>query len=193
MRFVGVDLAGSPKRPTGWALLDGRTIMVKELYTDNEILTETVQACPTLVAIDAPLTMPREGALRRADREMRRLGYPVLPPLLPGMKMLTHRAMRLVGNLRKFGVEVIEIHPTSARRALGMPLKDWDEIQRVFLKLGFCGGWSGRRLSPHEIDAITAAIVALLHVCGETQNVGDPSEGVIVLPTSRSWRDIPGR
>jgi len=185
--LVGIDLAGRPERPSGWALLRGRRVTVKELYADNEILSETLGANPALVAIDAPLTLPEHGALRRADREMQRRGYPVLPPLFPAMKELTLRAIRLTKVLRREQVGVIEVHPASSRKALQMSLKDWRRIQETFVEMGLGGEWEKRTLSPHELDAITAVITAHLHMKGKTEDLGEQKEGIIIVPLPMHW------
>jgi len=185
--LVGIDLAGRPGRPSGWALLKGRIVTVKELYADAEILFETLGAKPPLVAIDAPLTLPERGALRQADRKMQRRGYPVLPPLFPAMKELTLRAIRLTEALRREQVRVIEVHPASSRKALQMPLKDWHRIQEIFVEMGLGGDWEKRPLSSHELDAVTAAITAHLHIKGKTEGLGDQKEGLIIVPLSAHW------
>jgi len=185
--LVGIDLAGKPERPSGWALLRGRTVTVKELYADDEILFETLGAKPSLIAIDAPLTLPERGALRQADREMQRRGYPVLPPLFPAMRELTLRAISLTEALRREQVRVIEVHPASGRKALQMPPKDWRRIQEIFVEMGLGGDWEKRPLSPHESDAIIAVITVHLHVRGKTEDFGEQKEGFIIVPLPMHW------
>jgi len=187
LRLVGIDLAGRSEKPSGWALLKGRTVSVKELHTNQEILFETVNAKPALVAIDAPLTLPEQGSMRKADRDMRQRGYPVLPPLFPAMKELTLRAIRLVEELRRGQIKAIEVHPTSTRKALQMPLKDWHKIQEIFIEMGLINEWKKRALTPHETDAITAAITALLYIRGETESIGD-KKSCIIVPLPAYWR-----
>jgi len=187
LSLVGIDLAGKPERPSGWALLRGRTVTVKELYADGEILFETFGAKPALVAIDAPLTLPERGALREAGREMQGRGYPVLPPLFPAMKVLTLRAIRMTEALRGEQVRVIEVHPASSRKALQMPLKDWHRIQEIFVEMGLGGDWEKRALSPHEVDAVTAVITAHLHINGKTEGLGEQKEGIIIVPLPMHW------
>jgi len=185
--LVGIDLAGKPERPSGWALLRGRMVTVKELYADDEILSETLGAKPALVAIDAPLTLPERGALRKADREMQRRGYPVLPPLFPAMRELTLRAIRLTEALRREQVRVIEVHPASGRKALQMLLKDWRRIQQIFVEMGLGGDWEKRALSSHELDAVTAVITAHLHIKGKTESFGEQKEGFMIVPLPMHW------
>lgn len=176
--FVGIDLAGKDTRPTGWSLLTDEEVITKLLFLDHEIISETLAARPQVVAIDAPLSLPKHGVLRRADREMHRRGFPVLPPLYPAMKELTLRGQRLAQSLRCLGLEVIEVHPTSTAKVLGLS-KEPNSI-RSYLGSIRMGGLD--ELSEHEIDAILAAITAALYAKGQFQQVGDPEEGFIVLP-----------
>ncbi len=190
MQVIGIDLSGDPCNPTGWALLQDGIFRVKELYEDSEILLETVSAKPMLVAIDAPLTLPKKGFMRSVDQEMRRRGYQVFPPLFKGMKMLTERARRLVKKLEETRITVIEVHPLSTRRALRMSLRNWKRIQEEFLKMGFSGDFQKTQLTTHEIDAMTAALTANLHIQGVTESIGDTNEGFIIIPVRKPWWKI---
>jgi len=186
--IVGIDLASKPERPTGWACLKGNKIKVKKIFSDENILEETAHAKPVIVAIDAPLTLPKRGVNRESDREMRRRGYPVLPPLYPAMKMLTYRGIKLAEKLRDQEIDVIEVHPTSTRKSLSMPVKDWKNIRKIFKQMGI-QGLSGD-LSSHELDAVTAAITGYLHIKRDTEKIGDSVEGYIVVPVRKLWREI---
>jgi len=190
LHLIGIDLAGHPERPTGWALLKEKWVAVKELYSDDEILFAAINAKPALVAIDAPLTLPEHGAIRKADQEMHRRGYHVLPPLFRAMKELTLRAIHLTEELKVEKIKVIEVHPTSTRKALQMPLKDWHKIQKIFEEMGLSNQWKKRLFSPHELDAITAAITAHLHTKGKTESIGEPKEGFIIVPAPMHWKEI---
>ncbi len=167
--IVGLDLAGSPERPTGVAFLE-RRLQTCTLFQDEEIIV----ACQDtkLVAIDAPLSLPKKGALRKCDRDLIRMGYRVLPPLLGGMRALTLRGIRLARLIRKSGTEVIEIHPrTSALILFGE--EDRKKWLRHLEKLG------GRPRNKHEIDAAVAALTGKLFLEKKTRNVGR-----IVIPLS---------
>ena len=85
---------------------------------------------------------------------------------------------------------VIEVHPTSTRKALGIPAKNWERIQEILLQLGCKGDIEKRTLTQHEIDAITAAFTADLHIDGKTKLVGDPKEGYIVIPLKNDWKRL---
>lgn len=77
MRFVGVDLAWSPRNRSGGAVLsvDGRLLSATAtLSNDDEILDFVSSAIPCgtpgLVAIDAPLAVPNETGGRPCDRQV---------------------------------------------------------------------------------------------------------------------------
>jgi len=183
-KVVGIDLAGMENRESGWALLQGCNVKVLTLYSNDEILTKTFEVRPLIVAIDAPLTLPRNGKMRQADREMKKLGCAVLPPLFPGMKMLTLRGIYLASKIRENGVKVIEVHPTSSRKILGLPVvKDVEKIRQSLIRLGLKGDIEKRKLTIHELDAIVAAFTAGLHLCGRTVKIGDEKEGYIIIPS----------
>ena len=58
LRIVGIDLTGSEKRATGWALMEGTSVTTKSIRTDDDLIRETLAANPDLVSIDSPLTLP---------------------------------------------------------------------------------------------------------------------------------------
>ena len=190
--IVGIDLAASPLNPTGWALLSDSRLSVQQLFADKKILEETTKRAPDLAAIDAPLSLPKNkhAYMREADKEMHRKGYHVLPPRFKSMEKLTLRASSIARQLRKEGVEVIEVHPLSSRKALNIPAKDWAAIQKVFTRIGFSGDLQQRKLTPHEIDAVSAVLTGYLHLKRKTELIGSPKEGVIVLPKPRDWRTL---
>jgi len=92
--FVDIDLAANPSNPTGWALLVGSKISARHLFTDEEIVKETIKYTPTLTTIDEPQGLPKDKReyMRKANREMLRKGYPALPPRFRPMEKLTVRA-----------------------------------------------------------------------------------------------------
>ncbi|MEM2952951.1 MAG: DUF429 domain-containing protein [Candidatus Bathyarchaeia archaeon] len=188
--IMGIDLAGKQKNPTGLAFWENKKIETTLIYTNKEILEKITHAKPTLVAIDAPLALPKKGLLRKADKQLIKKGYRVFPPGLPAMKRLTLRAIKLNKLITEKGIKTIEVHPTSTRRALNMPLKDWREIQKTLENIGLEGSLKVRALKPHEIDAATAALTAYLYIKGLTEALGDEEEGYIVVPKKQDWRNI---
>jgi len=188
--IIGIDLAGSSKNPTGWALWKNKTVKTKLVYTSKEIMESVVTNKPSIIAIDAPLRLPKKGILRSADKEMIKRGYRVFPPTLPAMKKLTSRAMRINKLIVEKGYKTVEVHPTSTRKALNMPLKDWGKIQTLLKDIGLKGDVETRQLTPHEIDAVTAALTAYLQIQNQTESVGDEEEGYIIIPKKMDWRTL---
>jgi len=188
---VGIDLAGVATNPSGWALLENKAVSTHHLHHDEEILKHITECGPNLTAIDAPLSLPEKGTLmRKADREMHKRGYPVLPPRFPAMEKLTLRAIRIVQEIKRRGFNVIEVHPTSTRKALKMPTKNWKKIQTTLIHMGLRGNLKTRVLTPHEIDAVTAALTGHLHLQGKTELIGNEKEGYIVVPKENDWRKL---
>jgi predicted nuclease with RNAse H fold len=188
---IGIDLAGLSKNPTGLALLKGNAVKTSLVYTDSEILENMTRNVPSLIAIDAPLSLPKRGEVfRKADREMIKKGYRVFPLTLLAMKKLALRAIRLNNLIEEKAYKTIEVHPTSTRKALQIPLKDWKAIQEVLKKLGLKGELETRPLASHEIDAVTAALTAALHLKNQTEPIGDEEEGCIIVPKKRDWRTL---
>jgi predicted nuclease with RNAse H fold len=86
--------------------------------------------------------------------------------------------------------KTIEVHPTSTRKALQMPLKEWKAIQEILKTLRLKEEIETRPLVAHEIDAITAALTAVLHLKSQTERVGDDEKGYITVSKKRDWRTL---
>lgn len=186
----GLDLAAVETNLSGFAVIRGKTVHACQLHSLNEALKTVVAAKPRIVAVDAPLSLPKQGTMRAADRAMNSRGYRVFPPLLPAMKKLAERAIKLKTMLEQNRLPVIEVHPTSSRKALQLPAKDWRKIQDALRQMSFEGDPATRTLSPHEIDAVTAALTGCLHLKNGTELIGDAAEGYIVVPKRQSWRQL---
>ena len=186
----GIDLAGKPENPTGWTLWKNGTIKTSLVYTNNEIIEGIVHSKPAIIAIDAPFTLPKRGILREADKKMIRRGYRVFPPRLQAMRKLTLLAMKINKLIAQKGYKTIEVHPTSTRKALNMPSKDWEKIQAILKSMGLKGDLKVRTLTPHEIDAVTAALTAYLHTQNQIEALGDEKEGYIIIPKKQDWRTL---
>jgi histidinol-phosphate phosphatase family protein len=77
VRFVGIDLAWSPRNRSGGAVLsaDGKLLLATgDLSSDDEVLdfisTALAGRRPGLIAIDAPLAVPNETGSRPCDRQV---------------------------------------------------------------------------------------------------------------------------
>lgn len=188
--IIGIDLAGKEKNSTGLATWKEKEVETCLVYTDEEILEVISLTKPLIVAIDSPLNLPKKGIFRKADIELLKRGYRVFPPGLPAMKTLTLRAIRLNKLIIRKGIKTIEVHPTSTRKALNMPAKNWESVRAIFKKMGLRGSLEKHALTPHELDAITAALTAHLHTQGLTEVVGDSEEGFIIIPKRLDWQEI---
>ena len=180
MKVIGIDLAGWATNPSGFALLSGRKIETLLVYSDDEIIGLCMRERPSVVAIDAPLSMPKRGNLRKADALLIKRGFRVFPPTFAGMRSLTERGMRLAKKIRAKKIKVIEIHPrTSGMLLFNTPLrKKWvAELKRR--------GWQLKEsASEHEIDAVLAALTGVLYLNRGTEEIGRGEEGVILIPKS---------
>lgn len=105
------------------------------------------------------------------------------------MKTLTLRAIKLNKLIEENKYRTIEVHPTSTRKVLQMPLKDWKTIQENLKTLGLKGELEKRPLATHEIDAVTAALTATLHLAKQTEQVGG-EKACIILPRKMNWRTL---
>jgi len=194
LRVVGIDLAGSEKRNTGFCVIDARMRCAAQvLHTDGEILSETRRARPAVVSIDAPLFLPKGRKsldvrgpphFRECDKELLRMHIRFFPISLGPMRMLTARGIRLRAALESEGLEVIESFPGAIQDLLHMPRKQdgLDSLAKALQDYGISLGKRREKLNGDELDAITSALVGLLYKKGEYMAIGDPSEGLMILP-----------
>jgi len=188
--IIGIDLAGKPENPTGWATWKNKKVKTGLLYTNSQIIEVITQNKSEIIAVDAPFSLPKKGIFRKADKEMIKNGYRVFPPSIPAMKKLTMRAIKLNRLIAEQGFKTIEVHPTSTCKALSMPIKDWEKIQTVLTQIGLEGDLKVRTLTPHEMDAVIAALTAYLHMKKQTEALGDEEEGYVIIPKKQDWRTI---
>jgi uncharacterized protein YprB with RNaseH-like and TPR domain/predicted nuclease with RNAse H fold len=195
-RIVGIDLTGSAKRATGWALLDGCNARTRSLRTDDELISETVAVNPDVVSIDSPLSMP-EGVIdpdntgefpiyRRCELALKRMGISVFWCLLPTMKSLTARGTNLATDLRNRGLSVIESYPGAAQDILGIPRKgaSIEELKRGMGRVGIKGNYLNVRVTHDELDAITSALVGLFYLADDYIALGNAAENYLIIPRS---------
>jgi predicted nuclease with RNAse H fold len=191
LAVLGVDLAGVESRPTGLCLLKGLKAETWIAWRDEEVVEAASRSRVDVVAVDAPLGLPKGRKsleerspyhLRRCDRELLERGIKFFPVTLGSMRRLTERGMKLKERLEGEGFKVIEVYPGGAQDVLGIPRK---KAGREALLEGLRGlgleGPSGEA-SSHELDAATAALTAALYLAGLHEELGDPDEGVIVMP-----------
>lgn len=197
-KIVGIDLTGSERRATGWALLHGAQAETKSLVTDDDLVRETLAARPDIVSIDSPLSVP-EGwnraqkqlvngspIYRKCELALKRMGISVFWCLLPSMQSLTMRGMRLADELRKHGLKVIESYPGAAQDILGIPRKgsSLEELKWGLNRAGIDGAYLKDRVTHDEVDAITSALVGLFYLADDYIALGTPAEDYLIVPRS---------
>ena len=191
-RIVGIDLTGSERRASGWALMEGARVSTKSLCADDDLITETLGANPDLVSIDSPLSLP-EGyggrhvpIYRKCELALKRMGISVFWCLLPSMKMLTLRGIRLASELRKAGRVVIESYPGAAQDILGIPRKKASlaELKWGLSRAGIKGDFLTADITHDEVDAITSALVGLFYLADDYIALGTASEDYLIVPRS---------
>lgn len=185
---VGIDLAGSPRRPTGICILSGLCARTLVAYGDEEILRAVVQARPELVPIDAPLSLPagrrnihdRTGEhLRECDRELLRRRIRFFPVTLGPMRMLTERGLALRSRIEAMGFRVVECYPGAAQDIWGIPRQHRDRPGLVggLRELGVKG--LTETMTGDELDAVTAALTGRWFLAGRGEMLGG-AEGIVV-------------
>jgi len=186
---VGVDLAGSPRRPTGVCVLHGLTPRTHVVFTDEDILSLIDGARPDLVPIDAPLTLPRGRAtihdrtgehFRECDIELRRRGIRFFPVTLGPMRMLTERGLVLRARIKERGYRAVECYPGGAQDVWGLPRQHRDRaaLRKGLADLGVRG--LTEAMTGDELDAVTAALVGRWFLLGKGELLGGDSG--IVMP-----------
>ena len=189
--IAGIDLAGSPARPTGVCILTGDRARTQLAYDDAEVLDLIRAAGPELVPIDAPLSLPpgrreigdRNGEhFRPCDRELQRRKIRFFPITLGPMRMLTERGLRLKAEVEAAGLVPVECYPGGALDVWGLPRQqhDRDGLRRGLARLGARGLRAS--MSGHELDAVAAALVGRDFFRGTAGMIG--GEGGMLLPLS---------
>ena len=194
--MIGLDLAGVETRPTGFCVLSGMKAETFLVYTDEEIMKKIKKSKPKVVAIDAPLSLPagRESIdqktnvhLRECDKELLQKGIKFFPVTLGPMRKLTARGISLKEILEKEHLRVIEVYPGGAQDVLGIPRKQQglERLRTGLERLGVRG--LNSRMSDHELDAVTCALVGKLWLEGKAVVYGNP-EQAIIMPKGEKLR-----
>jgi len=189
MLVIGLDLAGSEKRPTGFCILEKMNVETNLVYSDEEIIQKIEKLKPTVIAIDAPLSLPKGRKsieertnvhLRECDKELLRRKIKFFPITLGPMRKLTERGIRLKNILEEKGFKVIEVYPGGAQHILKIPRKQngLDKLVKGLKKLRIKG--LNESMSDHELDAVTCAFVGKLFLEGKSETLGE--EKGIVMP-----------
>jgi hypothetical protein len=104
------------------------------------------------------------------------------------MRMLTARGMKLRASLEARGLEVIESFPGAIQDILGIPRKQagLQALESGLVREGVRWKEPAASRTGDELDAVTSALVGLMYVRNEYRAIGDPDEGLMILPMSRT-------
>jgi predicted nuclease with RNAse H fold len=196
---AGVDLAGSPRRPTGVCVLRGVRAEAHVAFGDEEILGLVNRARPDLVPVDAPLSLPagrttihdRSGEhFRACDLELRKRGIRFFPVTLGPMRMLTERGLAIRAKIEQMGCRVVECYPGGAQDMWGIPRQRRD--RRGLLKGLEALGVRGltEAMTGDELDAVTAALVGRWFLLGKAEMLGGEAGILMPLPTRDHTRHL---
>ncbi|MEB2793442.1 MAG: DUF429 domain-containing protein [Caldisphaeraceae archaeon] len=161
MIFLGIDLAASERHPSGVAIINSglEVLYLGELYKDEEILEVITQFSPAIASIDAPL-YAKDAGFRDVERIMMKSGFRFLPLSLKSMKELSRRGVKIAEVLRKNGIKVIETHPTSCIKYLGLSFEELLRDVGIILN---------KKVSSHEKDSLISALVSIAFYLGESR------------------------
>ena len=185
---VGIDLAGSPRRPTGVCVLEGDRARTQLAFSDDEIMA-FVKACdPDLIPIDAPLSLPpgrrsiherSDEHFRPCDRVLQQRGVRFFPITLGPMRMLTERGLALKAQIDALGHIPVECYPGAAQDTWGIPRQHHDlaALLRGLRRLGMRG--LSRSASGHELDAASAALAGMWFMLGAGEMIGG-DDGILM-------------
>lgn len=192
MKVAGIDLAGVESKQSGFCILDrklnAKTILI---FQDKEILEAINKTRPKVVAIDAPLSLPKGRKslkkrskihFRQCDRELWKLGIKFFPITLGPMRKLTERGIRLKQVLERKKFEVIEVYPGGAQDILNIPRKQegLKELRSGLIRIGVKG--LKNNVTHDELDAVTCALVGKFYRENNYTALGDPKEGLMIMP-----------
>lgn len=195
--IVGVDLKGYDRSNSGIATLKDRTAITELIKTDKEIINWILKTNPNIVSIDSPLGVPhrrhcmgdectcrRFGITRECERILFSRRVPVFPCLLPSMKPLTRRGMRLAEKIRKLGFKVIESYPGAAQDILHITRKkvDVEELKDGLIYFGLRGPFIDKKTNHDELDAITSALVGYFFLAKKYEALGNKEEEFLIVP-----------
>ncbi len=152
MSILSLDLAGSPSRRTGYAFwkrdAKGKSYSkVGSVFSDEEILTLIEKFRPSVVGIDAPLSLPAGRSsieekgphFREVDLQLKAMHIRFFPISLGPMRMLTKRGMELKKKIMELGkrlnmsISVYELFPGGSLDILNIPRKT-PEAVNAFMK-----------------------------------------------------------
>jgi predicted nuclease with RNAse H fold len=208
MSVLGIDLRASHKKPSSIAVLDTQSHLTElsSFYEDDELTKLVDDLQPDLVAIGAPLNLPsgfccldqtcdcrfsvsdRKGRL--LELELAKMGISCFYTNKGSIiRDLIYRGIHLSKILRESGHQVIEVYPHATKMLLfGDKVPPKNSAISVSYVIGhltpLVSGMEKHAddLDRNTCDAIINAYTGQLHSQSKTDVLGDPDEGILVLP-----------
>ena len=208
MSVLGVDLRASRKKPSSVAILDSHSHLTElaSVYEDIELMKLVDDLRPDLVAIGAPLNLPsgfccldqscdcrfsvpdRKGRL--LELELAKMGISCFYTNKGSIiRELIYRGILISQNLRGAGYNVIEVYPHASKMLLfGYKVPTKNSAASISYTIGhltpLVSGMEKHAddLDRNSCDAIINAYTGQLHAQSNTDVLGDPEEGMLVLP-----------
>jgi predicted nuclease with RNAse H fold len=197
---VGIDVAEA-RKGLDLVALDGdhRVVAAHRRCTLGDVVAVIAELRPDVVCIDSPPAWSAVDRSRTAERELRRFGITAFStPTDPGDHAF-YRWMRVgfsifdaiaadfpryrSGSIRRTAAEVF---PEATAVLLRGHLRPSHESKSAFRRAVLTDhAVDHTRLeSPDAVDAALAALTGVLALAGTFSTLGDPAEGVIVLPVA---------
>lgn len=198
---VGIDVAEASKGHDLVALEQGaRVVHSSGRLTTEDVIGLIGQLGPAMVCIDSPSGWTRMGRSRAAERELRLLGISAFAtPTDPGDHPF-YRWMRAGISIfdalsKAYPIfrggspegSAAEVFPEATAVLLSDRLRRPKESKATFRRLVLQNhGIEDVSLVPNldRVDAALAAVTGLYALNGDFSAIGDPEEGLIVLPCS---------
>ena len=208
MAVLGVDLRASRKKPSSIAVLDSQSHLTElsSFFEDNELIKVVDDINPDVVAIGAPLNLPsgfccldqscecrflepnRKGRL--LELELAKMGISCFYTNKGSIiRELIYRGIRLSQMLCDAGHNVIEVYPHASKMLLfGDKVPPKNSAASINYMIGhltpLVPGMEDytNDLDRNRCDSIINAYTGQLHTQSNTDILGDPNEGILVLP-----------
>ena len=208
MSILGIDLRASRKKPSVVAILDSNSHLTElsSCYEDSDLTELVDRVRPHLIAIGAPLNLPsgfccldrscdchfsipgRKGRL--LELELAKMGISCFYTNKGSIiRDLIYRGIRLSQDLKAEGYNVIEVYPHATKMLLfgdRLPPKNSAASLSYMIEhlAPLISGMEDHAddLDRNACDAIINAYTGQLHAQSDTDVLGDPEEGILVLP-----------
>ncbi|MCX8146853.1 MAG: DUF429 domain-containing protein [Candidatus Woesearchaeota archaeon] len=192
MKIIGIDLA--VKRNSDFCIMnvDGENIKIRMGFfkEDKEIVEIANIEKPDIITIDSPLSFPKKGNLRKAEKDLKKRKIKFFPPKgMLSMEKLTERGIRLKNIMEKYGLRVVEVFPGAFKDMIGIPRKDRKKIVR-FLEKNRIN--IKKDITNDGLDAVLCALTGKIYLEGEAELIGNKKEGQIVVPNEKYIKHCTG-